>query len=269
MTSVPHASLFRAFAAACALSLGAVAAKAEGVIVDLPNFPDYVLLGFGAGPRYIGSDERIWAVAPAARKSFGERYISLEANYLSINLLDDPHWQAGPAGMLRFGRSDSDHAQIDALPDIGMSLDLGGFVGYETGGPDPRDRWRIGAGILQDVSGVDDGYVVDLNFRRWLPVGRYAAFGLGVAASWGSQSYMDTYFSVDDRAAAASGLPAYSAGAGWRDARVTAIFVQPVSDHWAVGAGLMYARLMDEAADSPVVRSRGQLYGGVGVARAW
>ncbi|WP_171060876.1 MipA/OmpV family protein [Poseidonocella sp. HB161398] len=251
------------------LAAMATAAQAEGPVLDLPGFPDYAILGTGAGPRYPGSDETVWAVVPAARKSFGARYVSLEANYLSINLLDQPNWKAGPAGILRFGRGEADDPAIDALPDIAISVDLGGFVAWETGGADPRDRWRIGAGVLQDATGVHDGYVADLNLRRWLPVGRYGALGLGLAASWASEDYMDTYFSVDARASALSGLPSYSAGAGWRDARITAIYVQPVSRHWAVGAGLLYAHLLDGAADSPVTASRGQLFGGVGIARAW
>lgn len=190
-------------------------AFAEAPLLSLPSFPDFFIAGVGAGPQYIGSDHNVWAVAPAGQLNFGRRYVSLQANYLSINLVNDPNWSAGPAGILRFGRRDVEDEQVNELPEIPMSIGLGGFVGYSfAGGPDPRNRWRIGAGALYDVSGAHEGYVLDANIRRWLPVGQYAALGVGVAASWASNNYMDTYFTVDAEGSAASGLPIYSAGAG-------------------------------------------------------
>ena len=244
-------------------------ARAESPLLDVPNFPDFALLGVGRGPRYLGSDEDTVAVAPAVQLDLGSQYVSLQANYLSINLMHHGRWQAGPAGILRFGRRNVDNPQIDALPDVDMSVDLGGFLAYEFGGPDPRDRWRFNFGALQDVTGAHGGMVADFGIRRWLPVGRYGAFGLAAAASWGSEDYMDTYFSVSPADALLSGLPSYSAGPGWRDARAMALFVQPVSREWAVGAGLLYSYLLQDAGSSPVTLSRDQLYFGIGIARAW
>jgi outer membrane protein len=103
-------------------------ALAEGPVLDLPGFPDYLIVGVGAGPEYIGADEGIWAVVPAALKGFGERYVSLEANYLSVNMLTDPNWRAGPAGILRFGRSDVSDDRVARLPEVDMSIDLGAFA---------------------------------------------------------------------------------------------------------------------------------------------
>ncbi|MBL3705158.1 MipA/OmpV family protein [Sulfitobacter sp. BDSS02] len=241
------------------------AAHAEGNGIDVPGFPQFFALGIGAGPRYAGADDNTWAIAPAGRLNFGERYVSLEANYLSINLLDHPNWRIGPAGILRFGRSDAE----SGLSDISMSLDLGGFVAFETSADDPRNRWRLAGGILQDVTGVHDGHVADASIRRWLPAGRYGALGLGLAASWGSGQYMNTYFGVDAADAALTGIGEFLPGAGWRDIRASIYFVQPVSTEWAVGAGLLYSRLIDDAVSSPATESEGQLFFGIGVARAW
>ncbi|OSP55836.1 MipA/OmpV family protein [Pseudoruegeria sp. SK021] len=243
---------------------------AESPLLSLPSFPDFVMVGVGAGPQYIGSDDQVWAAAPAGQWGFGHRYVSLQANYLNVNLINDPNWSAGPAGILRFGRTDVEDDAVDALPEIPMSIGLGAFVGYSfAGGEDPRNRWRIGAGVLQDATSPDQGFVADVNVRRWLPVGEHAAMGIGLASSWASEDYMDTYFSIDSSGAAASGLPVYSAGEGWRDVRLTALFVQPVSRKWAIGTGFMYSYLLDDAAGSGVVRTRDQVYAGVGLARLW
>ena len=253
---------------ACLALLGSPA-LAESPMLNVPHFPQFALVGIGAGPGYIGSDDRVPAAVPALQLNFGERYLNLEANYLSANLLENSRWQAGPAGILRFGRGDEDNDQIDALPDIDMSVGLGGFLAYEVGGTDPRDRWRVNLGVLQDVTLGDGGMVADIGVRHWTPVGRYGAFGLAVAASWGSGDYMDTYFSVDAAGSALSGLPVYTAGSGWRDLRAMAVFVQPISEKWAVGAGVLYSYLLDEAGNSPVALSRDQVFFGVGVARAY
>lgn len=248
----------------------ATSAAAQTDLMTLPSFPDFWAVGVGAGPEYIGSSDSVMAAAPAGQMNFGKRYISLQANYFNANVVDDAHWSAGPAGVLRLGRHDVKDDQVDKLPDIPMSLSLGGFVGYSfAGGPDPRDRWRIGATALQDVGGNDQGFVADINLRRWLPVGRYGAAGLGLASSWASDDYMDTFFSVDDAGSLASGLPTYHAGSGWRDVRIQAMIVHPISTKWAVGTGLMYSYLLNEAADSPVVKSRDQFYFGIGLARFW
>ncbi|MDW4498359.1 MipA/OmpV family protein [Sulfitobacter sp. D35] len=238
--------------------------------VPLPErTPDYFGFGFGAGPRYIGSDDFTVAAVPIGRKHYGNRYVSLEANLLTVNVLDHPHWQAGPAGILRFGRLNPKEERIEELPEIDMSIDLGGFVGYRWGSTDPRDNWRVGAQVLHDVSGVHEGYVMDLSVRRFLPVGDYASLGIGLAASWGSDDYTSTYFGIDAAGAAASGLPAFDAGSGWRDARLLAVYIQPVSRNWALGAGMAYSYLLEDAGASPVTLSRDQFYAGIGVLRLW
>lgn len=255
----------------CALMLSTLplGVEAEGALVAPPQFDRIGVLGIGAGPQYLGSEDAVWAVAPAARLRYDRAVVELQANYLTVDLLPNSDWNLGPAGILRFGRGDVDDDAVAALPDIDMSIDLGLFASYDIKGDDLRDRWSIGVGVLQDATGAHGGYVVSGNIRRWVPVGRYGAFGVGVATSWASDDYMDTYFSVDADGAAASGLPEYSASAGWRDARVTMIFVQPVSESVAVGAGLMYSYLLQDASDSSVVRRREQVYGGIGIARIW
>lgn len=69
------------------------------------NIPNYAGLGIGGLPDYIGSDNYTGGAAPFGRLSLGgERYVSLEGNYLSMNLLDHPNWRVGPALLYRFGR---------------------------------------------------------------------------------------------------------------------------------------------------------------------
>ncbi len=233
---------------------------------DSPNF---AIVGFGAGPKYLGAKETTYAVAPAGQMTFDWDVVTLQANYLNTDLIPDPDWQFGPAGLLRFGRGDVERDAVDALPDIDTTVELG-FSGARVWNDDDwQKRSAIGGSFLQDVGGVHDGHVASIYARQWFGIGRYGALGISLAASYASESYMGTYFGVDSAGSAASGLPEFLPGAGARDVRATAVFVQPINDQWAVGAGLLYAKLLGDASDSPISDSDEAIYGGIGIARFW
>lgn len=244
-------------------------AQTSGTGLTPPIKGDFFILGAGFGPEYIGAEDTIWAVAPAGQFTFDRGQFLLQANYLTLDLITKDSWSLGPAGLLRFGRSDVENAQVDALPDIDLTVELGLHGGYTWNPEDLRRRGGVGGSILFDVGGVHDGYLVSANIRQWLPVGRFSALGIAVGATYGSDDYTDTFFGIDADGAADSGLPIFPARGGGRDVRVAAVYVQPVSDRWAVGAGFLYARLLGDAADSPVALARDQVYFGIGGARAW
>ncbi|MEM6887765.1 MAG: MipA/OmpV family protein [Pseudomonadota bacterium] len=257
------------------LSLVARSAGADTQFLTLtPSYiPSFIGLGAGSYPEYLGADEQKFGVAPFGRFSWGEqRYVALEVNFATINLIEDRNWRAGPAGMWRFAREDVEDPVVNLLPDVSGSLELGGFAGYEDVGDDPRDRWSVFGNFTHGVTGDNDGYVVGVSARRWVPVGRFSALGFSFATSYGSSNYMDTYFSVDQHGAVASGLDFFDAGAGVRDVRIAAVYIQPLSREWQVGGGFLFSRLLSDAADTPIVSERGdrnQLVFGIGMTRAF
>ena len=256
-------------------SLLASAASADTQFLSLtPTYiPSFFGLGVGSYPDYLGSDDYVVGAAPIARYSFGEqRYVSLEVNYATVNLLEDRNWRLGPAGMYRFAREDVEDDVVSRLPDISGSLEIGAFAAYENVREDPRDRWSVGASFTHGVTGDNNGYTLAGSLRRWMPVGKYAALGLSLGTTYGSSEYMDTYFSIGSKGAADSGLAAFDAGSGVRDVRATVVFIQPLSREWQIGGGFLYSRLLNDAADSPIVSDRGdrdQFVFGLGVTRAF
>lgn len=269
-----RSSLLPATALLALTSTGAVSQELS-LSIGPANIPNYAGLGIGGLPDYLGSDNYTGGVAPFGRLSLGgERYVSLEGNYLSMNLLDHPTWRVGPALLYRFGRDDdTDDPVVALLPEIDDTVDAGLFAGYEIVNPgEARDRWRFGGSVLGDVGGEYNGFTASVSVRRWLPVGRYGSLGLAGALNYGNDNYMDTYFSVSPAGAAASGLAPYQASGGLRDIQIAAIYIHPLNDKWVVGGGALYSHLLDDAADSPVVDGRGsadQLIFGIGVARFW
>lgn len=269
-----HASLAPAAAIFALIGTGALAQDIS-LAVAPPHIPNYAGLGIGGLPDYLGSDNYMAGAAPFGRLSLGgERYVSLEGNYLSLNLLDNPNWRVGPALLYRFGRDDgTDDPVVALLPEIDDTVDAGLFAAYEIVNPgEARDRWRFGGNVLADVGSEYNGFTASVSVRRWLPVGRYGSLGISGALNYGSDNYMDTYFSVSPAGAAASGLAPYQASGGLRDIQIAAVYMHPLSDKWVVGGGALYSHLLDDAQDSPVVDDRGsadQLIFGIGVARFW
>ncbi|MCA8879045.1 MAG: MipA/OmpV family protein [Rhodobacteraceae bacterium] len=247
-------------------------AESSFVTFRLPHVPNYVGFGAGAYPQYVGSSDIAYGAVPFARVSWGDhRYLEIDGNYADLNLLDDPNWRFGPAGLLRLGRRHADNDAVDALPDIDPALELGLFAGYQfAASSDPRDRWWLGADVTQDVTSAHGGYVASVSVHRWLPVRRYAALGLSLGADYGSSDYENTFFSITPEASRDSGLPVYEAAAGLRDLEATVVFVQPLSERWVAGLGVQYTRLLGDSADSPIVTDGGsanQFVYGFGLAR--
>ncbi len=259
--------------AATIFGFTASASLADGGMAPA-HIPNFAAIGIGGVPDYLGSDDYEFGAAPLLRYNLsGERYISLEANYLTANLLDHPNWRVGPAGIYRIGRDSVDDPIVGLLRDVDDTFELGVFAAYEIVAPgEPRDRWRFGGDLLFDVGDVHNGYVATLSVRRWLPLGATGALGLGAATTFASDDYNETYFSVSPAESALSGLNAFNADGGMRDARVTVAYVQPLNRNWILGVGAQYMRLLDDAADSPIVDRRGdedQFIYGAGVGYAW
>ena len=81
-------------------------------------------------------------------------------------------------------------------------------------------------------------------------------------ATHASGNYNDSYFSVTPAGALASGLPTYAATDGWKNwATTVGVNYDLSGDLRDGGLGLFvggsYSRLLNDAADSPIVRLRG------------
>jgi outer membrane scaffolding protein for murein synthesis (MipA/OmpV family) len=91
-------------------------------------------------------------------------------------------------------------------------------------------------------------------------------FSAGPRVTLGNGRYSRAYYGVSTASAATSGLRAYDPGGGVRAVGATAGLLRQLTEHWGVFGYARYDRLVDDAADSPVVRafgSRNQLSGGI------
>lgn len=254
---------------------GPVNAQTAGEVFEVPGVDNFVAAAVGIVPDYLGSDDYVIGAAPAAIISFGEtdRYLRLVVTDLNLNVIDSKNWSFGPALNYRFGRGNVDDNVIDDMKDIDGTIELGAFGGWAwVADDDPRHRFSIGTEFLHDVGGEHDGYTVTGSVRYYKPVLRPLTLSIGASLTYGSGKYMDTYFGVDSGNVGSSGLSFFDADAGLRDFRIPVMAIFSFSENWHVGGGVIYTRLLGDAADSPVVDDRGsrdQFFAGLGVAYAW
>lgn len=200
------------------------------------------------GPDYEGANQYELDVIPYARVSWRERIVfrgrSLEANvYRRYGI------RFGPMVQTRGGRND-DESELDGLGEIDRSFELGGFARYVNG------PLRARVNILHDVAAAHSGLVINMNGGVQIPL-QNPWFSLRVGATWADDSYMQSFYGVNARQSLASGLSRFGADAGIKDVRVSLGTRVPLTEHISALVSVGYKRLTGDAADSPIVRQRG------------
>lgn len=228
----------------------------------------YVTIGIAALPDYEGADDHRILPLVDGKVFWDERYIAVEGPAIRANVLNSETFELGPIASFTFGRDneikDQAVARLGRIDDA-YEVGLFGAVNFDVTG---NDRLRLGVQGVQDVSNVHDGFVITANATYTAPVGDRLTLIFDLGASYASDDYAETYFSVTPAGTLASGLAAFKAQGGLKDvgAQVTATY--RVGDNWGFAANLGYRRLLGNFADSPVVAVGGnpdQLSGGLGV----
>jgi outer membrane protein len=228
--------------AAGLLATGATAQELVPPLPATPTLPNFGGLAFGSAPEYFGSSDRISAPAPVLRlqQPGTQRAAAVFGNVFTSNILDHPILRTGPTGVYRFGRNDVTDPVVALLPEVDRSVDIGWTVGAEYVDPgDAARRVRADASFRADVTGAHDGFVAGISASGWTPT-PFFLLGAFLSYTWGSEDYMNTYFSVDAEGAAASGLPGFEASAGSRDLTAGLVALVPLSERVVAGAGVIY-----------------------------
>ncbi len=256
------------------LSLGGAVKPAmaqEGMGNLIPN---YVGAGAGFAPSYLGSNRSTFGAAPAARLQFdGQRSISLIGPRIEANLLNSQYFQVGPILNFRFGRSGADDRAVRNLGSLNSVLEGGITIGgtYIGTGAIPF-RARAGVAVVSDMTGAYGGVSALPFVSLWVPLSPTLFIGAGATARFSPASQNRYYFGISQAQSQRSGLAGYDpGGSGFAQFSAWPAVVWRFRENWAVGASMLYSRLSDEAAASPIVRrgSRDQLVGGLGIAYLW
>lgn len=236
----------------------------QAAIDLLPQEITNIRLGLGPSitPHYEGDDKYNISVIPAVSLRYQDlvevnnnevRIIAFNRLFASagdINTIGGS-LRIGPTVSIDFGRDEDDSPDLTGLGDVDTSLELGAFVAYT------RGRMRLRARARHDVIDGHSGGTVRLDAAYTVFQSAPVAMGFNVTSTWATGDYMRSYFGVTPAQSAASGLPVYVPGSGFKDlgAEINANYI--FASQWALVANVGYKRLIGGAADSPLVRQRG------------
>ena len=187
-----------------------------------------------------------------------------DAGVVQINGIDDIRWRAlqfsgfefGPLAGYRFGRDEEDAARLRGTGDIEGGVVLGGFATYRTG------PLALSVSYHHQATGDDTGGLVRLAGQVITPLARGVKLTTTVGTNYATDDYMTSFFGVDTFQSKASGLPVYLPSAGFKDVHVGTVGTIELNDRWTLMLIGRYARLIGDAADSPIIETENQFYGG-------
>ena len=157
----------------------------------------------------------------------------------------------GPLVSINFGRDENDSPDLKGMGSVGTSFELGAFVSYLL----PQDRFR--ARVRQDVAGGHKGATLQLDYTHTFIRAERLSLSGSLGLDGGSAAYMKSFFGVNPIQSRLSGLPAYRAATGFKDANAGLNGSYVINDNWSVFATVGYERLLGTAANSPLIKLRG------------
>lgn len=212
-------------------------------------------------PKYEGSrNYRVIGFPIAAPAGTGESRIQVKsADDVRIRVLSLNGLELGAVTGWRFGRDREDGPRLRGLNDIDDGLALGGYAAYRLG------MVSAFASYSHQATGDETGGLLRFGLESEIKLKGAMAVTALVGATWASDDYMRSYFSVTPAQATRSGLAAYSATAGIKDVHVGLSAEIPLAQLWTLRLIGRYARLVGDASDSPIVEQKDQFTGGVGL----
>jgi outer membrane protein len=238
-------------AACAAIAFSALPAQAESFqAVDGTNFQLRIGGGVNMKPDYIGSDDYEAGFFPI---------IGIERN---DGMGFTPRgFYISPSIGVEGSRDADDNPALRGLNDTDFAVELGGKVGFE--GPIANAFAALRYGVTGHNGLVGE---IGIDFRAE-PMERWTVTG-GPRATFASDDYFDTYFSVTAAEAARSGYQVFDAGSGFKSFGVEGEAIYNLTDRTDIHFRASYERLQGDAADAPFVAGPGdesQFKLGVGV----
>jgi outer membrane scaffolding protein for murein synthesis (MipA/OmpV family) len=237
---------------ACAALLMALAAgpAAAGGVHDIFDDPWQVGGFVYVSPSFEGSRSydtiAFPFVAPAGIG--GDGMIQIKgADDVRWRLLQANGFEFGALGGYRFGRDGSDVTNV-SVGNVDGGLVLGAFATYRTG------PLAFSVSYHHQVTGDDTGGLVRFGVEHTAQLSQRVKLTTGVGTNYATQEYMTAFFGVPGT---------YAPDAGFKDVFVGATATIDLSDRWSLLLIGRYSHLMGDAADSPIVETDNQLYGGL------
>jgi outer membrane protein len=210
---------------------------------------DHIVLGVGvaATPAYQGSDDLRVLPLPAIDIKEGWFFANLR-NGIGVAPISTENFDIGASAVFVPGYRRKDvPAGIDRLKDgIGARL----FTNIRAGGVVAT------LGATKIVSGGTKGLVADASISYPIAVSSRFTLTPTIGTTWADRKYNDGYFSITRRESLATGLPQYTAGAGFKDVSGLLTASYRLTGRITLSATGGVTSLIGDAKDSPFVEKK-------------
>ena len=232
------------------------------------GFQGYIGVGVGVSPEYEGADNFDLRALPLVEigkpGAFFIRGASINPNdgiasagltlfHVSYaNNDNSAHFLLGPLLKVNIGRDENDSDILDGLGDIDPSVGLGGFMELKVG-----SCFASMTVSSQDAGNDNDGLLITFDAGNVFSVSENLTITPVLSASWADDDYMKGFFGITSIQAARSGLSPYNSEAGFKDVGIQLRTSYGLSAHLSLESQVGYWRLLNDAADSPIVKDDG------------
>ncbi|TIR25368.1 MAG: MipA/OmpV family protein [Mesorhizobium sp.] len=200
---------------------------------------------FEGGKKYMFSAQPIISLGKVGPQA---RFTSRNDN-ISLALIDDGSVLAGLTGKFIFSRDSKD--ELKGLDPVRFGGEVGGFFEFY-----PLDWVRARAELRHGIRS-HNGFVADIAADAFYDITPTVRISGGPRVSFASSNYFDAYYGVNAKEAVASGLSEYHPGGGVKSAGVGGAITWKVTEPMTASVFTEYSRLMGPAADSSLVKERG------------
>jgi len=214
-------------------------------------------------PVWQGSSDMAVSILPNLRVAYRDDLFASVPEGIGWNAVKTKKWRAGPLVKARFGRDENNGGspfliagRSNALVGMGnvqVAGEVGGFVERRLGG---KQQWRFRGEVRQGFGG-HQGIVADASVNYRTQLGHTTA-SFGPAITVAGSNFVQTYFGIDASQSLRTGLARYTAKGGILSYSVGGTLIRPLDRRSAVTVFSNFDRLGGPAADSPLVRQRGQ-----------
>ena len=182
----------------------------------------------------------------------------------SAELFSGERFRAGVALRIDRGRNSSTIDGLENLPDVDATVRGRAYASFAL-----TQRWTVAGAISPDLLGRGGGTVATLDATYRRPLAPASEWYVGGGVNLASAGYMNSYYGVSGETAAATGLPAYTAGAGATAARAAVGFTSALTSRWIIFGGAGVTRLLGDAAGSPLTERQTTVSASLGIAYRW
>ncbi|MGQ9371121.1 MipA/OmpV family protein [Azospirillum sp. ST 5-10] len=207
---------------------------------------DHWTLGAGVAvvPRFLGSDAYTAQPVPLIDVQVG-RFFAKTGEGIGVTVIETPTFTAGASVNWVQGYDGDDVP--DGIDGVDSALGARLFASA-------RVRGAVATlAATQAVTDTDRGLLVNAGLAYPIHATGRLTITPMLGLTWANQRYMQGYFGIDRSEAAASGLDRYDPASGFRDASFRVAANYRITDSISAVGAIGVARLLGDAADSPLV----------------